>query len=111
MRQDGFLAPAGDRLKRRQFIALLGATAAMWPPEVRAQRPIKLIAYFAPARTQHLVDAFDKGLRDLGYVEGKNVTVQYRFADEQGRALDAVAAQIVELAPDVIVAVGLAAAT
>ena len=83
----------------------------MWPPRLRAQRPIKLIAYFAPARTQHLVDAFNKGLRDFGYVEGRNITVQYRFADEQGTALDAVAAQVVELAPDVIVVVGVAAAS
>ena len=79
--------------------------------EVRGQRPTKLIAYFAPARTQHLVDAFNKGLRDLSYVDGKNITVQYRFADELGQALDAVAAQVVELAPDVIVVVGVAAAT
>jgi putative tryptophan/tyrosine transport system substrate-binding protein len=89
----------------------MGSVAAMWPPEMRAQRPIKLIVYFAPARTQHLIDAFNRGLRDLGYVEGKNITLQYRFADEQGKALDAVAAQVVELAPDVIVVVGVAAAT
>jgi putative ABC transport system substrate-binding protein len=97
-------------MKRRQFIILLGGTAAAWPLQVRAQRAIKLIAYFAPARTQHLVDAFNKGLRDLGYVDGQNITVQYRFADEQGQALDAVAAQVVELTPDVIVVVGAAAA-
>jgi putative tryptophan/tyrosine transport system substrate-binding protein len=98
-------------LKRRQFVALLGSIAAMWLPEVRAQRPIKLVVYFAPARTQHLVDAFNKGLRDLGYVDGKNVSIQYRFANEQGQALDTAAAQVVELAPDVIVVVGVAAAT
>ena len=112
MRQDGPLARTarGDRMNRRQFIKLLGGTAAVWPLKVRAQRAIKLIAYFAPARNQHLVDAFNKGLRDLSYVDGKNITVQYRFADEQGQALDAVAAQVVELAPDVIVVVGVAAA-
>ena len=77
--------------------------------EVHAQRPIKLIIYFAPARTQHLVDAFNKGLRDLSYVDGKNITVQYHFADEQGLTLDAAVAKVVELAPDVIVVVGVAA--
>jgi putative ABC transport system substrate-binding protein len=82
----------------------------MWPPEVRAQRAMRQIVYFAPARTQHLVDAFSKGLRDLGYVDGKNVSVQYRFADEKGQALETVAAQVVELVPDVIVVVGVAAA-
>jgi putative tryptophan/tyrosine transport system substrate-binding protein len=100
----------GDRLKRRQFITLLGGIATVWPLAVRAQRPTKLIVYFAPARTQHLVDAFNQGLRDLSYVDGKNIAVQDRFADELGQALDAVAAQIVELAPDVIVVVGVAAA-
>jgi putative tryptophan/tyrosine transport system substrate-binding protein len=96
-------------MKRRAFIAGLGG-AAMWPLAGSAQRAIKLIAYFSPARTQHLVDSFNRGLHDLGYVDGKNITIQYRFADEQGQALDAVAAQVVELAPDVIVVVGVAAA-
>jgi ABC-type uncharacterized transport system substrate-binding protein len=97
-------------MERRIFITLLGGTAAMWPLAGSAQRAVKLIAYFAPARTQHLVDSFNRGLRDLSYVDGKNITIQYRFADEQGQALDAVAAQVVELAPDVIVVVGVAAA-
>ena len=105
------LSLAGDQLKRRQFITLLGGIAAVLPLDVRAQRPTKLIAYFAPARTQHLVDAFIRGLRDLGYIDGKNITIQYHFADEQGQALDAVAIKVVELAPDVIVVVGIAAAT
>jgi putative ABC transport system substrate-binding protein len=97
-------------MRRREFIAAFGA-AAMWPRAGSAQRAIKRIAYFAPARTQHLVDAFNKGLRDLSYVDGMNITIQYRFADELGQALDAVAPQIVTLAPDVIVVVGVAAAT
>lgn len=82
----------------------------MWPLAVRAQRATKLIVYFAPARTQHLIDAFNQGLRDLSYVDGKNIAVLYRFADELGQTLNAVAAQVVELEPDVIVAVGVAAA-
>lgn len=98
-------------MKRRQFIALLGGVAAVLPLDVRAQRPTKLIVYLAPARTQHLVDAFIRGLRDLGYVDGKNITIQYHFADEQGQVLDAAATKVVELAPDVIVIVGVAAAT
>jgi putative ABC transport system substrate-binding protein len=96
-------------LNRRQFVTLLGGFATVRSLEVHAQRPIKLIIYFAPARTQHLVDAFNKGLRDLSYVDGKNITVQYHFADEQGLALDAAVAKVVELAPDVIVVVGVAA--
>jgi putative ABC transport system substrate-binding protein len=96
-------------LNRRQFVTLLGGIAGVRSLEVHAQRPIKLIIYFAPARTQHLVDAFNKGLRDLSYVDGKNIAVQYHFAHEQGLALDAAAAKVVELAPDVIVVVGGAA--
>jgi len=98
-------------LKRRQFIALLGSIAAALPLDVRAQRPTKLIAYIAPAKTQHLVDAFTKGLRDLGYIDGKNIAIRYHFADEAGQALDVAATKVVELAPDVIVAVGVAVAT
>jgi putative ABC transport system substrate-binding protein len=98
-------------LKRRQFIALLGGIATVLPLDVRAQRPTKLIAYLAPAKTQHLVDAFIKGLHDLSYIDGKNITIQYHFANEQAQSLDAVAAKVVELAPDVIVVVGVAAAT
>jgi ABC-type uncharacterized transport system substrate-binding protein len=98
-------------LNRRQFVSLLGGIAVVRPLQLHAQRPVKLIIYFAPARTQHLVDAFNKGLGDLGYVDGRNITVQYHFADEQGRALDAAATQVVALAPDVIVVVGVAAAT
>jgi putative ABC transport system substrate-binding protein len=98
-------------MQRREFITLVSVAAAAWPFPARAQRPTKLIAYLAPARTQHLVDAFNRGLGDLDYVDGKNVTIRYHFADEQGQPLAAVVAQVVELTPDVIVVVGVAAAT
>jgi putative ABC transport system substrate-binding protein len=98
-------------LIRRQFITLLGGIGAVWPLILRAQHLPKLIVYFAPAKTQHLVDAFNRGLSDLNLFDGKNIAVQYRFADELGLSLDAAAAQIVELMPEVIVVVGIAAAT
>jgi putative tryptophan/tyrosine transport system substrate-binding protein len=98
-------------MKRREFVTLIGGAMATLPFGARGQRTMKLLAYFAPARTQHLIDSFKKGLRDLSYVDGSNIMIQYHFADEQGQALDAVAAHIVELGPDVIVVVGVAAAT
>ena len=98
-------------MKRRDAIALLAVGAGLsFAFPACAQRARKLIAYFATARTQHLVDALNKGLRELSYVDGKNITVEYQFAEEQGQALDVVANQVVELAPDAIVVVGTAAA-
>ena len=74
-------------MKRREFITLIGGAVATLPFAARGQRAIKLLAYFAPARTQHLVDSFKKGLRDLSYVDGNNIMIQYHFADEQGQAV------------------------
>jgi putative ABC transport system substrate-binding protein len=98
-------------MNRREFVTVIGGAVATLPFAARGQRTIKLLAYFAPARTQHLVDSFKKGLSDLSYVDGNNIIIQYHFADEQRQALDAIAAHIVELGPDVIVVVGAAAAT
>jgi putative ABC transport system substrate-binding protein len=60
-----------DRLKRREFIALLGGAAA-WPMAARAQQPAKVVrlGYLAPARLPNLIEALRAGLRDFGYVEG-----------------------------------------
>jgi putative ABC transport system substrate-binding protein len=74
-------------MKRRQFIALLGGAAAVWPLAARAQQPGKVsrIGYLSPGSAtigplaRH--DAFLQGLRDLGYVEGKNFVIEYRFAE------------------------------
>jgi putative ABC transport system substrate-binding protein len=97
-------------MRRREAISLLTVGAGLsFAFPAQAQRARKLIAYFAQAKTQHLVDAFNKGLRDLSYVDGKSITVEYYFAEEQGQALDVVAARLVELVPDAIVVVGTAA--
>ena len=59
-------------MKRREFVAALASAATVAPVfRAKAQRR-RTIAYFAPARTQHLITAFQNGLRDLGYVEGQN---------------------------------------
>ena len=58
-----------------------------------------------------MIAAFQNGLRDLGYVEGQNLTIDYRFASERNQTLEAAASDLVARAPDVIVVVGVATAT
>jgi putative tryptophan/tyrosine transport system substrate-binding protein len=73
-------------MKRREFVALLGGAVVAWPVAARAQQPTKsyrigmLETISASLNAAHL-DAFRKGLRELGYVEGKNYTIEYRSAD------------------------------
>jgi len=99
-------------MRRREFIALISGAAVLGPSvHVRAQSARKVVAYFAPARTEHLIAAFNKGLSDLGYADGQNITVKYWFANERGETLDTAAAQVVAGGPDVIVVVGVAATT
>ena len=95
-------------MRRRTFIAALGGAAA-WPVVARAQlsttRP--LIAWLSgggqPGSTV-FVDAFLQGMRDHGYVEGRNVDIVYRFADGYVERLPALAEELVHLRPSVILA-------
>lgn len=91
-------------MRRRQFIGILG-TAAGWPLMAQAQPSQKVyrLGYLAPAPIAHLKTALLDALRELGYVEGKNLRVDYRYG--AGPALDALAAELVELKPDLIVTV------
>src|SRR5262245_19989596 len=96
-------------MRRREFITLLGGAAA-WPVAARAQQPGKLprIGYLSPSSAVSFLgrdNAFRDGLSELGYVEGKNIIIEYRFADGQFDRLAALAAELVALKVDIIVAV------
>ena len=99
-----------DQLKRRNFIALLGGVAA-WPLAAHAQQPervprISVLLGLADNRpeTRSRVKALQKGLRDLGWVEGRNIRIDYRYAASDPKLIREYAAELVRLMPDVIVA-------
>jgi len=96
---------------RRDFITLLGVVTA-WPLAVRAQQPAKVVrlGYLAPARLPNLIEALRAGLRDFGYVEGQNLTIEYRFALDQTKSYDELAQELVSLDPAAIVLTGTPAA-
>jgi putative tryptophan/tyrosine transport system substrate-binding protein len=96
-------------MRRREFIAGLGSALA-WPLTARAQQPAMPVIGFlnsaSPGPFALLLSAFHEGLKDGGYVEGKNVTVEYRWANEQYDRLPALAADLVRRRVTVIATTG-----
>jgi putative ABC transport system substrate-binding protein len=95
-------------MRRREFITLLGGAAVAWPLAARGQQAPRAarLGYLAPASNPDLQQALLGGLRDLGYVEGQNLAIEYRFMLGQSKSYDELAAELARSAPDAMVVVG-----
>src|SRR5262249_58527732 len=98
-------------LRRREFITVLGGAAA-WPLAVGAQQPrLHVVGWLSTRNSEtdaYVLPAFRRGLNRQGYVEGRNVTIEYRWSDTQDDRLPALAADLVRRQVAVVAAVGAA---
>jgi putative tryptophan/tyrosine transport system substrate-binding protein len=88
--------------RRREFIALLGGAAAAWPLTARAQQPARLptigfLGSSTPSAMSQWVAAFVQRLRELGWIEGRTVAIEYRWAEGRNEHYNEIAAEFVRL--------------
>src|SRR5262249_52942277 len=91
-------------LRRREFIALIGGAAVAWPMATGAQQPVRVKRIGLMANLQlRPIESFRNRLRELGYIEGQNLIVEYRFAEGREERYSDFAAELVALPVDLIV--------
>src|SRR5437868_12521253 len=95
-------------MKRREFITIVSGAAVSSPLAAHAQQPAMPVVGFLSSLSQseHLARAFHRGLAEMGYVEGRNVTIEYRWIEDRYDILPAMAADLVQRRVTVIGAVG-----
>ena len=94
-------------MRRREFITLLGGAAVAWPLTVRAQSPMPVIGFLRStslAASAPMIAGFRQGLTATGFNEGQNVTIEYRYANNQLDSLPGLVAELIRLPVAVIVA-------
>jgi putative ABC transport system substrate-binding protein len=94
-------------MRRREFITLLGGAAVAWPLAARAQQPTPVIGYFSgrsPDTEAPLREPFLKALEELGFAAGRDVAIEYRFAEGRDERLPALAAELVRRQVTILVA-------
>ena len=96
-------------MRRREFLGVLGSTAIAWPLTVRAQQPMLVIGYLgagSPSAYAELLAAFHRGLEETGYVAGRNVAIEFRWAEGRFERLPELAADLVQRRVALIVTTG-----
>jgi hypothetical protein len=100
----------GDRVRRREFITLLGGAAAAWPSKAQVQQMAMPVIGFLSSRSSedsaYLVGAFRNGLAEHGFIEGRSVTIEYRWASGRYDRLPAMAAELADRPVAILVATG-----